>query len=61
MTSILNRQGEAGADDDGGFHDMEGEDSVVEGGAKGKTATKKGGRSRKGKEIDADKVFSCMS
>ena len=45
MTSILNRQAEAADDDDRGFHDDEEEGSVIDGGAKGKTATKK--RSRK--------------
>ena len=58
MTSILNLQGEAADNDDIGFHDNEEEDRVIEGGAKGKTATRKHGRSRKGKEVDADKVFS---
>ena len=53
----MNRQGEAAADDDIGFHDNEEEDRVIEGGAKGKTATRKRGRSRKGKEVDPDKVF----
>ena len=58
MTSILNRQGEATEDDDG-FHENEAEDRarVIEGGAKGKTATKKQGRARQGKEVDPDKLF----
>ena len=58
MTSILNRQGEAAEDDDG-FHDNEAEDrvTVIEGGAKGKTATKKRGRARRGKEVDPAKLF----
>ncbi len=53
----MNRQGEAAAADDIGFHDNEEEDRVSEGGAKGKNASRKRGRSRKGKEVDADKVF----
>jgi hypothetical protein len=55
----LNRQGEAADDDDhdGGFHENEAEDSVIEGGAKGKTASKKRGRARQGKEVDAEKLF----
>jgi hypothetical protein len=58
LTSILNRQGEAAEDDDG-FHDNEAEDrvTVIEGGAKGKTATKKRGRARRGKEVDPAKLF----
>jgi hypothetical protein len=52
----LNRQGEAAEDDDG-FHENEAEDRVIEGGAKGKTATKKRGRARQSKEADPDKVF----
>ncbi len=58
MTSILNRQVEAADDDDGGFHDDGEEGCVIDGGAKGKTATKKRtSRSGKGKEVDPDKVF----
>ena len=55
----MNRQGEAADndDDDGGFHEIEEEDSVIEGGAKGKTATKKRGRARRGKEVDPAKLF----
>ena len=52
----MNRQGEAAEDDDG-FHENEAEDRVIEGGAKGKTATKKRGRARQGKEVDPDKLF----
>ena len=54
----MNRQGEAAEDDDG-FHDNEAEDrvTVIEGGAKGKTATKKRGRARRGKEVDPAKLF----
>ena len=50
MKSILNRQGDAADDDDNGFHDNEEEDIVIEGSAKGRTANRKRGRSRKGKE-----------
>jgi len=54
----LNRQVEAADDDDGGFHEDVEEGSVIDGGAKGKTATKKRTRrSGKGKEVDPDKVF----
>ena len=55
----MNRQGEAADDDDhdGGFHENEAEDSVIEGGAKGKGASKKRGRARQGKEEDAEKLF----
>ena len=54
----MNLQVEAADDDDGGFHDDEEEGSVIDGGAKGKTATKKRTRrSGKGKEVDPDKVF----
>ncbi len=52
----MNRQGEAAEDDDG-FLEHEAEDRVIEGGAKGKTATKKRGRARQGKEVDPDKLF----
>ena len=57
MTSILNRQGVAADDDDGGLHDYEEEDRVIEDGAKDKTATKKRRRARKDKEVDPDKLF----
>ena len=54
----MNRQVDVAEDDDGGFHDDEEEGSVIDGGAKGKTATKKRSRkSGKGKEVDPDKVF----
>ena len=58
MTSILRWQVEAADDDDGGFDDDEEERRVIDGGAKGKTATKKRTRrSGKGKEVDPDTVF----
>ena len=54
----MNLQVEAADDDDGGFDDDEEERRVIDGGANGKTATKKRTRrSGKGKEVDPDKVF----
>ena len=53
----MNRQGEAANDDDGGLHDYEEEDRVIEDGAKDKTATKKRRRARKDNEVDPDKLF----
>ncbi len=53
----MNRQGEAADDDDGGSHENEEEDRVIEGGAKGKTATKKRRTASKCKEVDPDKLF----
>ena len=53
----MNRQGVAADDDDGGLHENEKEDRVIEDGAKDKTATKKRRRARKDKEVDPDKLF----
>ena len=53
----MNRQGVAADDDDGGLHDYEEEDRVIEDSAKDKTATKKRRRARKDKEVDPDKLF----